>query len=482
MMLKSKAFSASRWTSTSTIICMMLQVLQTVFLARLLSPADFGLMAITGATISVLTLIVDMGFSQAVIHFDKMTKHCQSSLYWLNFILALALVALLVLLAPLLGGVYSSPALTELLCWVSLVFPLTAIGQQLRSLAARDLRFDILSINDITATFAGFSCAIFSALLGAGVFALVAGLLVSALSNTLLAWLRLPAHYRPTMHLQWRETLPFLTFGGYLLGESLANILHRNAGIFLGGLAVGANRIGFYSIPRDLSLKGAMVINSIVTRVGFPVMSQVKNEPDKLKSVFLQTLLMTASINFPLYIALALFANEIVTLLYGTQWLESAKYLQILAIWGLLRSTGNPVGSLIYACGKTRRAFWWNIALLLLIPPVIWVAAQEWQLMGLTWAALIINLIIFIPAWRFLVYPCCGASLSEYLRQFAAPLSCALLAGMATWIVTLPLEHGSPRLLLGCSIGGSLYLGLSWAFNRQWMDAMLVLLRLKKMT
>ncbi len=122
--------------------------------------------------------------------------------------------------------------------------------------------------------------------------------------------------------------------------------------------------MGIYSLPRDLSLRIAFIINPIITRVGFPVMARVQQDTVQLKFIYLQTLRMTASVNFPLYLALALFAEEIVALLFGKQWQASAEYLQIFAVLGLIRSTGNPAGSLLYAVGRANLAFWWNMALL----------------------------------------------------------------------------------------------------------------------
>lgn len=480
MNLRHATFSAGRWTSASTVLATGLQVLQTVALARILMPADFGLMAVAGAVIGVLALVVDLGFSQAVIHFDEMPVEHRASLYWLNMGLAVVLMALLMLAAPLLGMAYHSAPLTELLRWVALVFPLTATGQQLRALAERELRFDVLAINNVVAAAVALVCAVVAALLGAGVYALVVGALTSAALNSALAWARLPAAYRPTRHFRLGDAKPYLGFGGYLVGESLLNVLHRNADVFVGGLVVGPGPIGLYSVPRDLSLRGAMIVNSVVTKVGFPVMSRVKHEPERLKAIYLQTLHMTASVNFPLYVALGMFASEVVNLLYGTQWHEAATYLRILAAWGLIRSVGNPVGSLIYATGRPKRAFWWSVALLVTVPPLLWLATWLGHLTGLSIAMLALQGLIVVPAWRFLVRPCCGARFGEYMSQFGTPLFCALVAGAIAWLAAHDLPHGTLRLAVGCIVGGVIYLGFSWFLNRRWVNAMLELMHLKK--
>ena len=479
MSLRSAAFSASRWTSVSTVLATALQMLQTILLARLLMPADFGLMAVAGTVIGVLLLVADLGFSQALIHFDDVPQTDRSSLYWLNMLVAIILMLALMAISPLFGRWYDSPELADLLCWVGWVFPLSAAGRQLRALAARDLNFGLLAINDITAAAAGLTTAAFSALLGAGVYALVAGMLVKALADSLLAWWRLPKEYWPNLHFRVAETRRYLSYGSYLAGESLLNALHRDADVFLGALVVGADRIGLYSVPRELALRGSMLLNSVVTKVGFPVMSRLKDQPERLRSIYLETLRMTASINFPVYVALGLFASEIVNLLYGPQWRESSRYLQVLAAWGLVRSVGNPVGSLIYATGQTKRAFYWNLALLLLAPPLLLLGARTGNLMGLALTAFVMQLGVVLPAWYFLVRPGCDASLREYFAQLAPPLGCALSAGVLAWLTAHNLPHGTLRLTVGCVVGGLTYLLPSWYFNRRWILAMLELLNLQ---
>lgn len=480
MSLKKATFSASRWTTASTLMTAGIQIAQTAILAHILLPRDFGLMAIAGSVVVVLSLLVDLGLSQALIHYDDIPVTSRSSIYWLNMLVALGLMLALILSAPLIGAAYQSRPLVPLLRWTSLMFPVAAAGQQLRALAAKTLRFDRLAPIDVVAMAAGLFCAVTVALLGGGVYALVAGLLARTSISSLLAWLFLPAEFRPMAHFHPRETLPYLGFGGYSVAETLANELHRNADVFAGGLVVGPGAMGIYAVPRDLNMRLSGVLNTIVTRVGFPVMSRVKNEPDRLRNIYMQTVRMTASVNFPLYVAIGLFANEIVALLYGPRWHEATPYLRILAAWGMIRSTGNPSGSLIYATGHTRRAFWWNIGLLILLPPVYWLATRLHGLAGLAGGVVLLQALLVIPAWHFIVQPCCGASLRLYLSQFWPPLLCALPAGALAWLAAHGLPHGTLRLAVGCIVGGLIYLGLSWQFNRKWVVAMQELLYLKK--
>lgn len=479
MATRQQAISGGRWTAASSALAAILQLLQTAALARLLIPEEFGLMAVTMTVVTILSLVANLGLSQALVHYDDVSKEDLSSLYWLNLLFAIVLMALLFLLAPLAATAFNSPLLTPVLQISSLIFPLSALGQQLSALAQKDLNFSSLAHIEVGAAMTGLGAAVITAVAGGGVYALVAGILARAAAGSLLAWLVLPATYRPTLYFRGSDTRRYVRYGSYVIGESLVNAVRRESDVFIGGLVLGPAAMGLYSVPRNLGLRLAMIINPIVTRVGFPVMSRIKDDRNRLKSIYMQTLRMTASVNFPIYIAIGVFAPEIVALLYGPKWHDSAIYLRVFAAWGLLRSTGNPAGSLLYAVGMTQRAFWWNLGLLALLPLLFWAITLGYGLLGLAVGMSVIQLCLIPFAWKILIQPACGARLSEFLKQFITPLWIAAVAGTLAWLVTHNMPQGTLRLAAGGMVGGFVYLGFSWLFNKQWANAMQELLSIK---
>src|SRR5690554_5341572 len=161
---KNRVFSAGRWTVLSALIRSALTILQLTILARLLSPDDFGLMAITGSILAIVILFSDLGLSRAIIHFDNLTENTLSSLYWLNLLMGLVLSLLFAAAAPLMGGLFKLEGLTILLLSISPCFLLMAFGQQYCALAEKKLNFIVLSINETIAAICGFIAAIIIAL------------------------------------------------------------------------------------------------------------------------------------------------------------------------------------------------------------------------------------------------------------------------------------------------------------------------------
>jgi O-antigen/teichoic acid export membrane protein len=473
MKLRMQAISASRWTSASALGRSGLQMLQVVIVARFLAPSDFGLMAITMALLGVLGVISDFGISRGIIHFDHVDQRTRSSLYWLGVGVAGCLSLLVLLSAPFIARIYANPALAPVLAWTAPILLVTSLGQQFIVFAEKELEFSKPAQNEIASSLTGFvACVVAAVWLNAGVFALVAGALATAIAGTALAWIRLSAGHRPTWHMNTGEAMPFLRFGSYMVGENVASTLTRQADIFLGGWFLGSAALGLYSLARELNLRISMMINQIVTRVTFPLMSRVKRDPAALADIYAQTLRMTASVNFPVFVILGVFADEIVMLLYGPRFRDAATLMRALAAWSLLRSIGNPVGSLLYAVGKARRAFAWNLLQLVLLPVAYWIGLLVAGLDGLIAAVLLAQVLLIWPSWRWLVHPCCTLGFLAFLEQIAIPLVAALFAGACAWVAAHALPHGTLRLAVGGLVGGVAYLVASALINRRWLLAM----------
>ena len=261
-----------------------------------------------------------------------------------------------------------------------------------------------------------------------------------------------------------------------MIGNNIANTINSQIDVLLGARLLGSEAIGLYSVPKNLTMNVQMAINPIITKVGLPVMAKVQGDTDMLKSVYLNTMRMSASINFPLYVIIVLFAPEIILFVVGEKWNSAIPLLQIFGIWGLLRSIANPVGSLLIATGRVKRSFIWNMALVVIIVPIIWVGSQ-YGLEGIAFAMVGLMAGLMMPLWYFLIRPSCGASLGEYSKQLVTPLIIALVAGLCGYLAAGLFTHDLIRLILGFMISCVVYLIVSWYFNRTWVDAMTELLK-----
>lgn len=471
MILKHRTFSAVRWTTTAAVARALLQLAQVAVLARLLAPEDYGLMAMVAVVLGFATAFTDLGVNSAYVQRQDVTPEQRASLYWLNVAIGGGLTLLVMACSPLIAEFFGDNRLTPLLTLAASTFFILALGQQVKMTAEKALEFRLVVLTEIVSAVLGFAAAVFAAFNDWGVYALILGAIVNAVGGTVLAWLFLARGWRPMWRFQWADVWPFLGFGGALVANNIVNEFNRSIDLLLGGRMLAAGALGLYSLPRQIVFQIQGMVNPIITRVGFPLIAQVQADISRVRFIYLKTLNMTASTNAPLYVGIAFFAPEVVSIMLGDKWLAATDVLRPLAIWGFLRSTGNPVGSLLMGMGRATLALKWNLAMLCLVSPVLWMGSHYGTL-GLAWSLLGFAVVMFIPGWYVLVRPICKAGLLEYTIAAMRPLLIAVASIAPAYFITLPITNVYLHMSITVLISTPLYLGLSFLFNREWLSAM----------
>ena len=470
MSLAGRAYSAARWTTVSTVLRAVLQILQVAVLARFLAPKEYGLMAMVSVVLSYAGLFSDMGLSTAFVQRQEISHEERSSLYWLSVAIGAILMFLVMAASPAAAMFFHEPELLPLMMLVATNFLVVSLGQQLKMDAEKSLDFFPVAMVEISSAVLGFSFAVTTAWLNWGVYALVAASMVSTWIAMLLSWVMLAKGWRPSWRMHWSEVQWFVRFGAGMVLNNVINHVNATIDLLIGGRLLGASQLGFYSVPRTMIMQVQSMVNPVITRVAFPLIASIQHDKSRAREVFLKTRNMTASVNAPIYVALAVFAPEIVFIVLGPKWGEVPPVMRVLALWGMLRSFGSPVGSMLFGLGHVRLATIWNAGLMLIVPPIVWYGSQ-YGTIGMAWAMASLMLVLYVPGWAILVRPTCGARFVEYTRQVAAPTFCAIVAGAAGWFVAVAFDEPLARLIIGLPVGAAIYLLLSWFINRSWVAA-----------
>ncbi len=466
--LKSLAYTGVRWTTVSSVGRTVIQVLQVAVLARLMAPAEFGKFAAAFAVISVLRMFADGGVSNAVIHIRELSRNQLSSLYWLNCACGLVVAGLALAAAPLAVASFGETDMGPLLAMGAAYLFLGSTWQLLRTLSEKRLRFSTLAVVEILAAAAGFAASIVIAMHGGGAFALMGGLLAGAAVSAGFAWIWLRAGWRPIFRFRTEDIRPFASFGGYTMASDLIGTLNTQIDLLLGGRLLGAQNLGFYSATKNLCLQLIATTNPIVTRVGIPVIATSQSNRPQIRLIYLKTLSMTAGVNFPAFVAIGLFAEPIVSLVFGEGWSQAVPMLGVFAVWALLRSMINPVGSLLMGCGRADLAFRWNLAWLPVYALAFLLAAQPGGL-ALAGTQCALAVVALPLSWYFLVRPLCDARLGEYVGTFVVPLVLSLIAGILARLAASWFTHPVTQLAIGIPTGFAVYALLCARFNRAWL-------------
>lgn len=476
MQLEQAAVRGVRWTTLSMLLVTITQMIRLVVLGRILEPEIFGLLAMMLVVTGFVETLGQMGLSEAIIQRPDPTRIELSTLYWLNIIMGGLLYAALLLVTPLIAALYSTPELEQLLPWVALAFLISPWGVQFKALLQKRLHFKPLAIVEIFASVVGMLLAIVLAMQGYGVWSLVWGQLaqsiVMALSLVLVGWQR---QMLPGFYFNYSSVKSYLSFGLHLLGSNILNYFNSRIDQLVVGALLGSQALGYYSMAFNLVLQPVSRINPMLTQVAFPVLSKVRSDKVRLKRGYFRMLDLLTSINAPVLMGIAAVAPLLIPFMLGDQWLPAVPLIQVLAIFSLIRSTGNAGGSLLLACGRADFAFYLNLARFMVIPLAIVIGANIGGLQGVVWTLLGLQMISFFAWYRFVVRRLLGDCFKGFIGSlivpviFTVPMAGAVI-GIAPFLSTLP---EAMQLSMQILIGGVIYVGLYFSFRKEFVKEQL---------
>lgn len=465
MTLKQKAISSAKWTAISSIVTTALYLIQITVLARLLVPADFGLMAMVMIIIGFGQAYADMGISNAIIHRQDTTSDHLSSLYWVNIGAGFIVFILCLVVTPVIVQLFKEPRLSSLIPWASLVFLVIPLGQQFQILAQKELRFRRLAIIEISSQLLGVIIAILSAINGHGVYALIWGQLTNSLTKSLMLAITGWKKDAPRIHFKRKDLKGYLRFGIFQMGERSINYFNSYLDQLVLGILIGATGLGYYSFAHNLVIKPIRKINPVLTRVAFPVFAKIQNDNERLKRGYMTLRRLLSSVNFPILFGLSATAPVFIPVIFGEQWLPSIPILQILAFVAMFRSAGNPVGSLMLAKGRPDLGFRWNFMLLFTQIPGIYIGAKYYGPLGAAIALLVLQFIYFWGDYMINIKTLLGKCLSSHLGSILPALVTAGIMMIGVLFLDNYLNQDlALKLTTQVIVGAGLYLALNIIF------------------
>jgi PST family polysaccharide transporter len=331
-----------------------LRILFIMVLARLLSPQDFGLVAMVLTVTGIYELFATAGLSAATVQRSTITDQQISTLFWVNIAVGAALALLCVVSAPLLVQFYHEPRLF----WVTVVmgagFLLNALGIQHSALLQRELRFVSITAIELCAQLASMSVGIGMALAGFGYWALIGSTLVGPAVTTAAMWI--VTGFRPGAPKFCSDVKSMLGFGGIMTINGVAVYIAYNFDKVLIGRVWGADALGLYSRAYQVINIPTGNINAAVGSITFSALSRLQDDPPRFRSYFLKAYSLVNSMTAPITIFSAVFAVDLIRVLLGPQWDAAVPIFQLLTPTVLIFGIINPIGWLLFANGLFRRS------------------------------------------------------------------------------------------------------------------------------
>jgi len=412
--LKKSAIAGGKWTASSAIIGVAIQIIQLAALGRLLGPAEFGMMAIMMVVVGLANSIADFGLANYLVQIDGLSRTLFRRLVLLGLTSSLLLWGLIALISPIVANYYDMPPLSDTLPWFGLVTVFITTAQLYTAVLQRSFKFQPIAIIDITSASVGLIISVLLATNGFGLWALVVGQLGMAFSKaaiSLVAALPLINQFPAEFAQKIKHAL---SFGAFQIGERALNFASANLDKLIIGKLLGDQALGIYSVAFQLILRPIVVINPIFNRVAMPIFAKVKHDNPRLIRGYIEMLRVICFVTFPIYLFLCISAPAIINLLLGDKWEGASTLTSILALLGFLFAAGNPIGVLVVAKGRVDLALYFNAFVVFMNLLACYIGG----LFGIYWLATIVVLtswLILFPMEFYLRFKLVKMSIKEYL-------------------------------------------------------------------
>lgn len=478
MSLKQKTFKGVVWSAIERFSTQGVQFLFGILLARLLTPNDYGMIAMLAIFMAVSQTFIDSGFGNALIRKPDRNEADKATVFFFNIFMAAACYGVIFLAAPFAAQFYNMPELADVLRVLAINLVIQAFGSIQRLNLTIDLNFRMLAKISLSGAIVGGIAGLVCAYNGLGVWSLVVQQMATTSSSVVLFWVLV--RWRPKSFFNKDSFKNMFGFGSKLLFSGLINTIYNNVYDLIIGKVFAAATLGNFSRANHFANFPSSNITGIFQRVTFPVLSKIQDDHEKLRTGYLKFLNMATLVIFPLMIGLAALAKPFILLVLTEKWVEVILILQILCIAQMWHPVHAINLNILQVLGRSdlflkleiiKKIAGITILCITLPHGIIAMCLGQWVS---TSFGLVVN--------TYYSGKLLNAGLFTQLKMYIPTLLNSLIMGAISLGVTkaLPEKNYLLQLILGITAGAAYYAVSNWFFNRKTVEELLEFLHRKK--
>lgn len=453
-----------KWTAGAKFASQLITWGITIFVMRLLAPADYGLLAMASVFLALLGMFAEIGLGPALVQQAETSLQKQRQAFGLILLMNLALFVLLNAAASLIALFYAEPKLTDVIRVMSLQFLLIPFSVIPEVLLQRRLDFKYRSLSDLGSTVIGSVATLILAVSGFGVWSLVIGNLAGFFFRAVFFNIVAPFRAWPSFSLQGMRST--LAFGGNVTGSKFLWFLYTQADTVIVGRVLGGEVLGVYSVALHLASLPVQRITGVLNQVAFPAFSRFQHDRELIAAQLLKALSLIALIAFPILWGMSAVAPELIVVLLGPKWTEAILPMQILTLIMPFRAVVGFLPSVTDAIGKPEIGFS-NALLACIVMPIAFLIGAQWGIKGVALVWLLVYPVVLAVNVHRIV-----RALALSPRKIFVGLRPALLcaAGMYVSVAALRYFAGAKidlhsALFIEIACGAFTYIALTLALN-----------------
>lgn len=393
MSLKRQAFKATLWSGLDIFLRQGVQFITSIFLARLIAPEQFGVMALLMVFTGIAGVFADSGFAAALIQKKAATRIDESTVFWINAGFGAGVSLALCAAAPFIAIFFDQPILVSATRFAAVTIIISSLGSIHFTLLEKSLKFKPQVVAGSLSVLASGAVAVVLALSGHGIWALVWQQVVATLVSTVVIWILHP--WRPMLAFSRESARSLFGFGGFILATNLFEAIYQRFYALLIGKFFGVRELGFYNRAASTQQLPAGILTTLLMRVAFPVFSATNDDMGRLLRGTRHASRSAILVNAPVFLGLAAVAEPLVVTLFGERWMPAVPTLQILCIAGLLWPLQRINLTVLVAQGWAKQFFKLEMLNKILGVAAILIGAI-FGVDGVAWATVVASVVSFV--------------------------------------------------------------------------------------
>ncbi len=446
----------------------------TIIVARLLTPADYGLVGMAGLLMGLLAVLSEAGVGLAVVTLRELDRSRIAQINAVSVLMGVAGTLIAAAIAIPLARFFDAPNLTTVVVVMSLGFTISAFRVVPHALLQRDLQFRTLAVIDGLTALLQAATMVTLAFLGFRYWTLVIGGLLGIVFSTAAKYALRP-HGFAWPHIN--EIAPALRFSWHVLVSRLAWFVYSRADFMVAGRVLGQAALGVYNFAWTLATMPVEKVTALVVRVTPSIFAAVQDDPPALRRYLLNLTEAMAIITFPMTFGLALVAPRFVPLVLGEQWFEMIVPLQVIALYASVRSISPLLSQILASLRKTRYKMWHSLAAVIVLPTAFYIGSR-WGIVGIALAWVIAHPLILIPQYWY-VFRVMKLPATAYVRCLWPAISAAaVMSGIVLLVIPATSDLPAPiALALQVGSGAVAYGAVLLLLHRQRLSAFMSVMR-----
>ena len=459
--LKDKTAKGLFWGGVSNGVQQLLNLLFGIFLARLLTPADYGMVGMLTVFSALASILQEGGFISALTNRKKTEHKDYNAVFWFSLLMGTSLYTLLYICAPLIADFYQQPQLTSLarLSFLSFLISSTNVApraflfKQLRTKENAIISFCSLTISGIIGIVLAYK--------GFAYWGIAIQTIAFTTGTTILSYYF--SGWKPSLHIDFTPIKEMIGYSSKLIVTHTFQIINNNLFSILLGKFYNEKEVGYFNQANKWSTMGYTTINGMLTSVAQPVLSTLSDDKERQLNALRKMLRFTAFVSFPAMFGLSFTSQELIVLAVTDKWLPSANIMQILCIGGAFIPFSGLFSQLMLSRGHSSIYMWNTIALSLsqLFGAYL---LYPYGIIPMLYAFISINM-SWTFVWLHFIQKEIKLSLPNFLKDISPYLLLSIACIFACSFITEPIENVGLRLIGKISIVGLFYIAILWKAN-----------------